>query len=185
MSDSPKRAKGSVQWRVNKAIHLWFTTDMTQAEIGDELGVARQTVNDYINSPPAEEVQDTLNTQATQVRMMAFEELRRHLRDAGQRSRSAAKPVKVWTDDDGDLRVKNIEDDDGDVVKRVPIPADMEMGPDEETRFYARKEIREALDMLIDLVGADEPDRIEITGEVEHGASEELQDLKEQADDLF
>ena len=183
MSDKPKRAKGSKQWRVNRAIHLWFTTDMTQEEIGDELGVSRQTAGEYIRSPPAEEVQETLETQATQVRLMAFEELRRHLREAGSRSRTAEKPVKVWTDDDGDLQVKEIRDDEDTVVKRVPIPADMEMGPDDEARFYARKEIREALDMLIDLVGAAEPEQVELSGEVETGP--DLDELSEMADDLF
>lgn len=186
MSDSPKRAKGSLQWRINRAIHLWFTSDMTQAEIGDELGVSRKTVNGYIHSPPAEEVQQQLQGQARQVRMAAFSELQRHMREAGQRSRSAEKPVKVWTDDDGTLRVMDIENDEGDVVKKVPLPADMVMGADEEARFYARKEVREALDMMIDLVGAAEPERVEVSGEVSHGVdAEELGELKDMAEELF
>lgn len=182
MSNKPKRAKGTLQWRVNRAIHLWFTTDMTQSEIGDELGVSRETVNDYIHSPPAEEVRGQLQDQAVQVRMAAFEELRRHMRVAGSRSRTAEKPVKVWTDDGGELRVEEIRDDEGRVIKHIPVPADMVMGPDEEARFYARKEVREALDMLIDLVGAAEPEQVE----VEHGVDEEgLEELQEMAEDLF
>lgn len=182
MGNSPKRAKGSKQWRVNRAIHMWFTTDKTQAEIGDELGVARETVNEYVNSPPAEEVQETLETQATQVRLMAFEELRRHLREAGERSRTAKKPVKVYENDDGELEVQDLELESGQ-VKKFPVVQDIELLPDQETRFYARKEIREALEMLIDLVGAGEPDRVELSGEVDTGPDiEELQDM---ADDLF
>lgn len=169
MSDSPKRARGTRQWRINRTIHLWMTTDKTQSEIGDELGVSRQTVNEYIHSPPAEEVQETLQEQARQVRMAAFEELRRHMRESGERSRSAEKPVKVWRNDDGKLNVETITDDDGNVVKRVPVPADLVMGPDEEARYYARQEVREALGMLIDLTGAGEPDRIQ----VDHGVDED------------
>lgn len=186
MSDTPKRAKGTLQWRVNRAIHLWFTTDMTQAEIGDELGVSRQTVNDYIHSPPADEVREQLSNQAVQVRMAAFAELRRHMREAGHRSRTAERPVKVWRNDEGTLNVREIRDDEtGEVIKRIPVPADLVMGPDEEARFYARKEVREALDMLIDLVGAGEPEQIEVSGEVSHGADESLQELKDMAEDLF
>lgn len=182
MTNSPKRAKGSKQWRVNRAIHMWFTTDMTQAEIGDELGVSRETVNEYINSPPAEEVQQTLQSQATQVRLMAFEELRRHLREAGARSRTAEKPVKVYENDAGELEVKDIELEGG-MTKKVPVVQDIQLLPDEEARFYARKEIREALDMLIDLVGAGEPEQVELSGEVDTGT--DLEELAEMADDLF
>lgn len=145
---------------------------MTQEEIGDELGVSRQTVNEYIHSPPSEDVQNTLKEQARQVRMSAFSELQRHMREAGQRSRSAEKPIKVWRDDEGELNVQEITNDEGEVIKHIPIPADMVMGPDKEARFYARKEVREALDMLIDLTGAAEPERVELSGEVESGLSD-------------
>lgn len=182
MTDTPKRAKGSKQWRVNRAIHLWFTTDMTQAEIGDELGVSQQTVNEYIHSPPAEEVKETLETQATQVRLMAFEELRRHLREAGARSRTAKKPVKVYENDDGELEVQDIELESGQ-VKKIPVVQDLELLPDQEARYYARQEIRDALEMLIDLVGAGEPDELELSGEVDTGA--DLEDLAEMAENLF
>ena len=186
MSHNPKRAKRTKRWRVTQAIHLYFTTDMTQEEIGDELGVARETVSRYIHEPPAEEVQEQLQNQARQVRMAAFEELRRHMREAGHRSRTAEKPVKVWTDEDGELQVETIRDDEGNIVKRIPVPADIVMRPDEQTRFYARDEIREALEMLIDLVGAAEPERVEITGDVSHGMdSEELEELVALGEDLF
>lgn len=182
MTDSPKRAKGTKQWRVNKAIQLWFTSDLTQEEIGDRLGVSRQTINDYIHSPPAREVQETLETQATQVRLMAFEELRRHLREAGARSRTAKKPVKVYENDDGELEVQDVELEGGQ-VKKFPVVQDIELLPDQEARFYARKEIREALEMLIDLVGAGEPEEIELSGEVDTGS--DMEELMEMADDLF
>jgi len=182
MSDTPKRAKGSKKWRMNRAIHLWFTTDMTQEEIGDELGVSRQTVSDYIHSPPSKEVQETLETQATQVRLMAFEELRRHLREAGARSRTAKKPVKVYENEDGELEVEDIELESG-MTKKIPVVQDIELLPDQETRYYARQEIREALDMLIDLVGAGEPEQLELSGEVDTGA--DLEELAEMAEDLF
>jgi predicted transcriptional regulator len=150
---------------------------MTQAEIGDELGVSRETVNTYINEPPTEEVQQQLQNQATQVRLMAVEELRRHMREAGERSRTAEKPVKVYENEDGELEVMDIELEGGQ-TKKIPVVQDIELLPDKEARFYARKEIREALDMMIDLVGAGEPDQLELSGEVEHGTdAEELQEM--------
>jgi predicted transcriptional regulator len=177
-----KRAKGSKQWRVTQAIHYYFTTNMTMAEIGDELGVSKATVHNYVHEPPAEEVQQQLDNQATQVRLMAFEELRRHLREAGARSRTATKPVKVYENDDGELEVEDIELEGGQ-VKKIPVVQDIELLPDREARFYARKEIREALEMLIDLVGAGEPDQLELSGEVDTGA--DLEELAEMAEDLF
>lgn len=99
-------------------------------------------------------------------------------------SRSAEKPVKVWTDDDATLNVREVVDEDtGEVVKRIPMPVDLEMGPDDEARFYARKEIREALDMLIDLVGAAEPEQVELSGEVDTGP--DMDELADMAEDLF
>lgn len=183
--DEPKRAKGKKQWRVNRAIHLDLTTQMTKAEIGDELGVSERTARRYCKSPPAQEVQETLQEQATRVRMAAFSELRRQLRAAGERSRSAEKPVKVWRDDADELAVRDVEDDEGNLLKKVPVPADLVMGPDEEARFYARKEARDILEQLVDLVGAGEPERVELSGDVEHGASEELEELLDEAGDLF
>lgn len=187
--DAPKRAVGTKQHRVNRAIHLHFTTELTDAEIGEKLGVTERTVKNYVAEPPADEVRETLRNQATQVRMAAFAELKRQLRAAGQRSRGAETPVKVWEGDDGALNVKDIEDDEGTVVKRVPLPADLVMGPDEEARFYARREAREVLEMLVDLVGAAEPEQIELSGEVDGGMSGELEgkleELSESIDSAY
>lgn len=184
--DAPKRAVGTKQHRVNRAIHLHFTTELTDAEIGEKLGVTERTVKNYVAEPPADEVRETLRNQATQVRMAAFAELKRQLRAAGHRSRSAETPVKVWEGDDGGLRVRDITDDSGGIVERVPIPADIVVGPDEEARFYARAEARDVLDMLIDLVGAAEPEQIELSGQVDSEIPEDqIADLKSDLQDAF
>jgi len=180
----PKRAKGTRKWRINRAVHLWMTTNMTQTEIGDELGVSRETVNRYIHDPPADEVRETLTEQARQVRLSAFQELQRQLREAGERSRSAEKPVKVWTDDDGDLTVKDKRDPEtGEKLGVFPLPDDMEMGADEQARYYSRGEIRDILEMLIDLVGAAEPDEVELSGAVESGLSDEAAETLDRLSD--
>lgn len=185
MTDNPKRAKGTKAWRVNQAIHRHFTTTDSYEEIADDLGVSPETIKGYISEPPAQEVRQVLETQQVQVRMAAFSELKRQLREAGQRSRTAEKPVKVWTDDDGHLVVRDVRDGEkGQIVKKYPLPETFEMGPDHETRFYAREEAREILEQLVDLVGAGEPEQIEFSGEVERGASDELKSLIEEAKDL-
>lgn len=155
---------GTKTYRVTKAIHWWFTTDKTQSEIADELGVSERKVREYIKEPPADEVKEALEHQETQVRLTAFEELRRQLRAAGERSRSAEKPVKVWQDDQGRLQVRDVRNDTGEVVERAPVNADVELLADEKARYYAREEIREILDRLVDLVGAAEPDQLEVEG---------------------
>lgn len=163
MADHPV---GSKQYRVTKAIHWHFCTEKTNAEIADELGVNERTVREYINEPPAEEVQEQLSQQETQTRLVAFEELKHQLQAAGERARSAEKPVKIWQDEDGDLCIRDVEDDDGELVKRVPVNVDIEMGIDQTQRFYGRQEAREILQMMIDLVGAAEPEQLEVSGEM-------------------
>lgn len=151
--------------RESKAIHLWFTTEMTQEEIADEIGVTRETISKYVNSEPSDEVREIIDQQAAQVRIAALQELRRQLREAGDRSRSAEKPVKVWADENGDLLVKDkVNPETGELTGKYPVPADMEMGPDHTERYYRREEIRDILDQMAELVGAKEPQEVEVSG---------------------
>lgn len=150
--------------RETKAIHYYFCRDMTQQEIADELDVTRQTVNEYINSEPSEEVQEIIDERAGQVRVMAVEELRQQLREAGERARTAEKPVKIYENAHGEVEVKDIRDETGEIIKKVPKTQDIDLLPDEETRYYARKEARDILDQMCELVGAKEPQEVDVSG---------------------
>lgn len=146
-----------------KAIHLRYTTKMTQQEIADELGVARQTIISYLNDgPTSEEVDEVMQKAKQETRLMAVNELKRQLMEAGSRSRTAEKPVKVWQQN-GQIQTRDVRDDSGQMVDMEPVPVDVEMLPDEEARYVSRKEIREILRQLTKLVGANEPEEHTVT----------------------
>lgn len=147
------------------AIHMYFCRDMTLPEIADKIDVSKSTVSRYINSEPSQEVQSLIAEQAAEVRIASMQELRTQLREVGTRARSAEKPVKVWTDGDGDLRVNDkVNPETGDLVGKYPVPHDMEMGPDQQARYYSREEAREILEHMEQLVGAREPEQVEVSG---------------------
>lgn len=159
----PEKPIGTPGYRRTVAIHWHWTTDHSREEIAGALGVTEQTITSYLNDGPNEQVKETIADLESEVRTVAVMELKEQLRSAGHRSRSAETPVKVWTDDSGALRVRDVRDDAGELVKKVPIPDDIELGADDEARFYARKEVREILEQLTDLVGAAEPDQKEVS----------------------
>lgn len=164
LDDSPDRPVGTPAVRRTKAIHWNWTTDATHAEIADALGVTKKTVRNYLNDGPTDAVQEQMNRVESEVRLVAVSELRDQLRAAGERSRSADKPVKVWTDADGNLRVKDKRDPETEeLLGKFAVPDDMKLGADEEARYYARAEVREILEQLIDLTGASEPQEHELT----------------------
>lgn len=157
MPDSPI---GSKKTRIRKALYWYWARDMTLEEIGEKLGVGTTKVHEYIHaSPQSEAVQEQLDNVETQVRFVAIEQLREQLKQAGSRAQSSEKPVKIWTDDSGDLRVRDEHNDQGELVDKVPVPADMEMGADSEQRFYGRSEAREIIDLLTDIVGGKAAER--------------------------
>jgi len=165
----PDRPVGTKSYRVTKAIHWHYVTEKTHEEIADELGVSAETVKDYLDEPPSEEVESQLADQQREVRLVAYEELKYQLQAAGEASRTAETPVKVWQDEDGNVRVNDIHDDEGELVSKKPVPVDIEMGPDDTARYFRREEVREILDRLVDLVGAAEPEqhKVEHSGEVD------------------
>ena len=147
---------------VTKAIHMSIMKGMSNREIAEELGVTEDTVSRYVNDTPSESVQHVMEQVQKETRSLAVEELKQQLYEAGSRARSAKKPMKVWQDSDGTVYVNEIVNGEGQVVDREPIPADIKMLPDEEVRFYSRKEIRDILDKLIKLTGAAEPEQHEV-----------------------
>jgi len=177
--DTPSRPVGSKQYRVTKAIHWHFTTEKTKEEIGGELGVSRQKVHEYITSPPAGEVEQALAHQETQTRLVAFEELKSQLRRAGSKSKTAETPVKVWPED-GEVKVTDVTNDDGDVLEKVPIPEGFEMGADDTARYFRREEVREILELMMELTGAkadeDADVEVNISGEMFDGLTEYYED---------
>lgn len=159
LDDSPDRPVGTPAVRRTKAIHWNWTTDATQQEMADALGVTKQTIRSYLNDGPTDAVKEQMDRVESEVRVVAVEELKSQLQAAGARAKTADKPVKVWTDEAGDLHVRDQRDPDtGELMGKVPVPNDMELGADSEARYYARAEVREILEQLIDLVGAAEPD---------------------------
>ena len=163
--------KGTREWRITRAINLTYTTERTQADIAAELGVGPRKVREYLNTEPAADVEEFLAEQQAEVREIATSEYKRSLKEVGEQARTAEEPVKVWTDDHGDLDVVPVygEDEIGNpvVVDYRPLPQDMEMGPDTIERFHRRDEMREIMRDMRQMVGADAPEesKHEITGE--------------------
>lgn len=182
------RPKGSKKWRVRRAIHLAHTSKLGHEEIGEKLGVSGRTVRKYLKEEPAQEVQEKLVEQQAEARVIAYEELKRQLREAGERSRSAEKPVKIYKNDEGELEVRDVYNDDGDLVTKKPVPQDIEILSDDKARYFGRQEVREILDRIADLLGIKEAQEVELTGAVEHEhqVTHELgEEEKQQLDELF
>lgn len=164
IDDSPDAPVGTPGVRRAIAIKWNWTTEYTQAEIADALGVRQETVSRYLREGPTDEVRAMVADLESEVRTIAVMELRQQLQEAGHRARTAETPVKVWADDSGHLRVEDkVDEETGRVVGKYPVPADMELGADEQARYYARGEIREILEQLTDLVGAAEPEEHEVS----------------------
>lgn len=161
MPDGPIRTR---EWRVNQAIHLYYSKGRSQSEIGDELGVSQQAVSQYIHEKPGEETREQLTDQAVETRRIAWEDLTTQLREAGRRTDNPRTPVEVWTDENGEVEVAEIRDDTGQVIDRKPVPRGYEMGPDTQEEFYGRNEKREVLELLAEITGASAPEQLEITG---------------------
>lgn len=164
IEDSPDAPVATPAMRRTIAIHWNWTTEYTNAEMADALGVTEKTIRRYLKDGPTDEVQDQLTNLESEVRTVAVMELREQLQEAGHRARTAETPVKVWTDDDGDLMVKDKRNPEtGELVGKYPVPEDMALGPDEQARYYARDEVRDILEQLTDLVGAGEADEVNLS----------------------
>lgn len=162
LDDEPDRPVGTAAVRRSNAIHWNWTTDATEDEIGDALGVSARTVRRYLNEGPTDAVREQMEGVEAEVRMVAVAELRDQLRRAGHRSRTAETPVKVWPED-GDLHVVDVVDEESGKIKdKYPLPEGFEVGADEQTRYYAREEVREILDQLVSLTGAGEPEEVSV-----------------------
>jgi len=162
IDDDPDAPVGTPAVRRTKAIHWSWTTEYTHEQIASALGVTRRTVENYLADGPTDDVKEKMDHVEGEVRMIAVAELKSQLQAAGHRSRSAENPVKVWPED-GSLHVVDVRDPEtGRVEDKYPLPEGFEIDADKEARFYARQEVREILDQLVDLVGAAEPDKQEI-----------------------
>lgn len=165
ITDNPDSPVGSPATRRTIAIHWEWTTEYSREEMARALGVQKSTIDRYIREGPTDEVQAQMQGVESEVRMVAVAELKDQLKRAGDRSRTAEKPVKIWRNDAGDLEVKDKENPEtGEVTGKYPIPADMELGPDHTARYFRREEVREILQQLTELTGAGEPEQHEISG---------------------
>lgn len=164
IDDRPDRPVGTPATRRTIAIHWEWTTDYSREQMANALGVRPSTIDRYIREGPTDEVQEQIKDVESEVRMVAVAELKQQLQAAGARSKTAEKPVKIFENDDGDVEVRDVHNDAGDLVDREPIPADVELLPDQEARFYARSEARDIIEQLVDLVGAAEPDELDVGG---------------------
>ena len=174
IDDEPSNPVGTPEVRQTVAIHWNWTTEYTQEEMASALGVTRQTVQRYLSEGPTEAVREQMHGVEKEVRMVAVAELKEQLQAAGQRSRSAEKPVKVWPED-GQLHVVDkVDEQSGKIVDKYALPESFELGKDGKTRYFAREEVREILEQLVDITGAAEPERQEIEhkGDVGVGLSD-------------
>lgn len=161
IDDEPDAPVGTPATRRTVAIHWEWTTEYSRERMATALGVTPQTIRKYLDEGPNEEVREQMAGVEQEVRLVAVRELREQLKAAGHRSRTAEAPAKVWQED-GDIKVYNQTDDMGETVKRIPVPEGYDLMPDEEARYYARSEVRDILDQLTDLVGAGEPETVEV-----------------------
>lgn len=156
LPDGPITSKKN---RKRVAFNWYNRKGVPMSEIAQRLGVKERTVDSYVNHLTEEELQAMVQTTA-EARAVAASELQDQLREVGRKRRTTETDVKIYTDKHGDLVTEEFRDDNG--VKRViKVPQGIELQPDEEKRFYARKEIREILTMLLDLTGGWEPIEIE------------------------
>lgn len=163
IDDEPGSPVGTPATRRTIAIHWEWTTEYSRERMATALGVRKSTIDRYIREGPTEGVQAQMEGIETEVRLVAIAELKEQLKQAGSRSRTAEKPVKIWTDD-GNLRVEDkTHPESGKITGKYPVPWDMEIGPDHTTRYYRREEVREILQQLVDITGAGEPDEVEVS----------------------
>lgn len=165
IDDRPDSPVGTPETRRTIAIHWEWTTEYSREEMAKALGVTRQTINKYIREGPTDDVKEQIKSVESEVRMVAVAELKQQLKAAGSRSKTAEKPVEIFENDAGEVEVRDVRDDDTDeLITKKPIPQDIDLLPDEEARYYARAEVRDIIDQLVDLVGAAEPDQVEVEG---------------------
>jgi len=157
---------GTRKARVRKALWWYWTQDMTTEEIGEKLGVTRDTVSRYVHqAPESDAVREQLDNLEVEIRYIAVRELRKQLREVGSKSREAEKPCEVWQDENGDLRIREVRNEHGELLAHEAVNVDVELMPDEEARYYAREEVREILDMLMDIAGAREAQEVSVSFE--------------------
>lgn len=177
----PDAPVGSPSTRRSVAIHWAWASEYTNEEIGEALGVTERTVEGYLEDGPGEEAREMLADVESEVRLVAVRELRDQLKAAGHRSRTAETPSEVWQDENGDVHVRDVENDAGETIKRVPVPEDIDLLPNEEARFYARQEVRDILDQLTDLLGVGEPEQVAVEHsggvEAEHTLDDETREV--------
>ena len=175
-------AKKGQLYRARKAIEWKFTRGWTHKRIAEELDVSVTTVSDYVNNPP-EELQEPVEHFKKELTLATFSRLREQLAEANRRARNAERPEKVFEyDDDGNLRAVEIPLESGG-SKWVPKVKGMEMKPDQKSRYFARQEEREIIEMLWRLAGVEEPaehkiehEGIEVTSEVVTVTEENVND---------
>lgn len=165
IDDRPDSPVGSPDVRRTIAIHWEWTSEHTREEMATALGVQKSTIDRYVRDGPTNGVKEQLADVETEVRLIAVQELRQQLKEAGHHSKTAESPSEVWQDENGDVRVRTVTDDEGEVVEKVPVPDNIELLPDQEARYYARAEVRDIIDQLTDLLGVGEPEQVEVTGE--------------------
>lgn len=192
-------AKGTREWRQTQAIHLHFTTNLTNREIADRLDVHETTISGYLNDDYADQVTEMVERQRSQVMMESLRVLKEQLRDLHDQmdevqveKEDADMEVKVYRDDEGNVVYDTYTDENG-VEQMFKVPQRYEVQPDDQARYFRRSEwreisrdIREVLEEMRGLLGVDEADKIEIehSGSVghEHGLDDRTREMIDQMD---
>lgn len=185
---------GTRKWRQTQAIHLHFTTNMTNREIAEKLDVHETTISGYLNDDYAEEVNEMVETHKSQVMMESLRVLKEQLRDLHDQMREvevereeAEVEVKIYRNDEGEVQYDTFTDDNGQ-EQMYKVPQGYEVEPDGQTRYFRRSEwreisrdIRDVLQEMRSLLGVEQADRIRIehSGGVDHrhGLDEQTRDL--------
>lgn len=163
----PDGAIGSREWRVDQAIHLYYSKGWSQADIGDKLGVTQQAVSEYIHDTKGDDVREQIANRQAKTRKIAWETLSEQLREAAHRAEGAEAPNEVWTDENGEVQTVEMRDGRGNLLDREAVPQSHEMGPDTQERFYGRNEQREILELMAEVTGVMEDNKDDATEAVE------------------
>lgn len=139
--------------RVSRAVYLSYVEDLDQNEIAERLDVSQTAVSNYLNDPELGELHEHIKEHAAYIRLSAVDVLKEQLTDALAREKAAEEVTEDWApDEEGRVETVDEVDDDGRVTDRTPLPEGYVIEADEEVRAEARKETREILQDMLDIV---------------------------------
>lgn len=171
------------QRRVRRALAMYYGTgsydEHTYKEIAEELDVRVRTVKQYIEENPiAKEVDEALDAVAEQTRREIVMDLRQRLDSLSELESELMGVVETevtsFTFEEVEGTVKDtptygVTVDEGQekaVDTQVPVPREVKEVPQFERLQEVWDEKRRTQEQLVNLLGLEEPDEVQVSGEV-------------------